>query len=378
MDFRFSEEQKIFREAARKFVEREVAPLVEEAEREETFPRQLLRRTAEEGFLAVGLPEEYGGAGGDMMYMSIFIEEMARECAGIALTIYPCASMAWGLYQSGSEEHKEKYLMPLVRGEAVAALAVTEPNAGSDVMSITTTAREDEDGYVINGRKVFITNGPIADCIILIARTVKKDGSAGISAFIVEGDTPGLTVENRISKLGLRCCETAGLVFEDCRVPASARWGGIEGGFVGLMKGLDRSRVSIASLSIGIAEAAFKASLDYAREREQFGRPIGKFQSIQNKLVDMALRIENSRLLTYKATQLINENAPCTKEASMAKLYASESAVRITGEAVQVHGGYGYSAEYPVERYFRDAKVLTIFEGTSEIQNIIIARELGL
>jgi len=378
MDFKFSEQQRIFREMVRKFVEREVRPLVDEAERTSSFPRRLLKAAADRGLIAVGLPEEYGGAGGDMIYMSIFVEEMARECAGIALTIYPCASMAWGLYKSGSERQKEKYLTPLIKGDAMVSLAITEPNAGSDVMAIRTTAKKDGDSYVINGTKVFITNGPIADFVIAVTKTVENDETTGIGVFIVERDNPGLTAEKKMEKLGLRSCETSGLVFEDCRVPASAMWGEQQGGFAGLMKALDRSRVSIASLSIGIAEAAFSAALDYAKQREQFGRPIGKFQSIQNKLVDMAVRIDNSRLLTYRATQLINDEESCPREAAMAKLYASESAVKITGEAVQVHGGYGYSAEYPVERYFRDAKVLTIFEGTSEIQNIIIAREMGL
>lgn len=378
MDFKFSPEQAMFRETISKFVEREVAPLVEEAEATMAFPRTLMDKAAQAGLIAVGLPEEFGGAGGDMMYISILVEEMGRECAGIALSIYPCVSMAMGIFQSASEEQKERYLGPLTQGKAMVALAITEPNAGSDVMAIQTTAVEDGDDYIINGTKVFITNGPIADIIIVIAKTKNLDGSSGMAAFIVDGDNPGLIREKKISKLGLRSSETSGLVFENCRVPTSDQWGGKSGGFVGLMKALDRSRVSIASLSIGIAEAAFHTALNYAKEREQFGRPIGKFQSIQNKLVDMAIAIENARLLTYKATQLINEGLPCTQEAAMAKRYASEAAVMITGEAVQILGGYGYSSEYPVERYFRDAKVLTIFEGTSEIQNIIIARELGL
>ena len=312
------------------------------------------------------------------MYMSIFVEELARECAGIALTFYACASMAWGLHRSGSEEHKRKYIGPLVRGEAIGSLAVTEPNAGSDVMAIQTTATPDEDGYVLNGRKVFITSGTIADYMIVIANTDKNKDPLGISAFIVERGTPGFSAGKKITKLGLRSSETSELIFEDCRIPASALWGGGLTGFVGLMKGIDRSRVSIASLSLGIAAAAFEAALKYAKEREQFGKPIGKFQAIQLKLVDMATSIEAARLLTYKALDLANEDQSCTKEASMAKLFASETAVKVTGEALQIHGGYGYSTEYLVERYFRDAKLMTIFEGTSEIQNIVIARELGL
>ncbi len=378
MNFKFTEEQQLFRKTVRKFAENEVAPIVEEAEKTETFPRQLLPKAAHVGLLAVGLPEEYGGAGGDLMYMSIFVEELARECAGIALPFYACASMVWGLHKSGSEEHKKRYLKPLIRGEAIGGLAITEPNAGSDVMAIQTTAIPNGEGYILNGRKVFITNGTIADYMIVIANTDKNRDPLGISAFIIEKGTPGFTSGKKLSKLGLRSSETSELLFEDCRIPNSALWGGGTTGFAGLMKGIDRSRVSIASLSMGIAGAAFEAALKYAKEREQFGKSIGKFQAIQLKLVDMATRIEAARLLTYKAIELANEDISCTKEASMAKLFASEAAVKITGDALQIHGGYGYCTEYPVERYFRDAKLMTIFEGTSEIQNIVIGRELGL
>ena len=378
MKFRFSEEQQMFRETVRKFAENEVAPLVEEAERTETFPRQVLPKAADLGLLSVGLPESYGGAGGDVMYMSFFVEEIARECAGIALPLYACASMAWGLHKSGTEEQKQKYLKPLIKGEAIGGLAITEPNAGSDVMAIRTMAIPDGDSYVLNGRKVFITNGTIADYMIVIANRDQDRDPTGISAFILERGTPGFTSGKKLSKLGLRSSETSELIFEDCRIPASAIWGGGLTGFVGLMKSIDRSRVSIASLSIGIAVAAYDAALRYAKEREQFGKPIGKFQAIQHKLVDMATSIEAARLLTYKAIELINDDVSCTREASMAKLFASEASVKITGDALQIHGGYGYCTEYPVERYFRDAKLMTIFEGTSEIQNIVISRELGL
>jgi acyl-CoA dehydrogenase len=284
----------------------------------------------------------------------------------------------------GSEEQKRRFLEPLLRGEAIAGMAITEPNAGSDVAAIQTRAVRDGDSYVLNGTKAFITNGPIADCILVIANTDEHGDPRGLRPFLVEKGTPGFSAGKKLSKLGLRCSETSELAFEDCRIPASARWGGRGGagggvpGFVGLMQSIDRSRVSIASLSIGIAVAAFESALEYAKERKQFGKPIGKFQAIQLKLVDMATRIEAARLLTYKAIELANENAPFTKEASMAKLFATEACVRITGEAVQIYGGYGYCMDYPVERYFRDAKLMTIFEGTSEIQNIIIARELGL
>jgi alkylation response protein AidB-like acyl-CoA dehydrogenase len=379
MSSRLGDEQRMFRDTVRVFARQEVAPLVEEAERTEVFPRKVLRRAGELGLLAVGLPEEEGGTGGDLMYMSLFVEELARECAGIALPLYACASLAWGLHQNGSEQQKERYLKPLLTGEAVAGLAITEPGAGSDVAAIRTSALRDGDGYVLNGRKVFITNGTIADFMLVVANTDPDRNPRGIGAFLVERGTPGFSAGKKLSKLGLRSSETSELVFEDCRIPASARWGGGGApGFVGLMQSIDRSRVSIASLAIGIAVAAFEAALDHAKQREQFGRPIGKFQAIQLKLVDMATRIEAARLLTYQAIALANEGARFTKEASMAKLFATESCVQITGDAVQIHGGYGYCTEYPVERYFRDAKLMTIFEGTSEIQNVIIARELGL
>ena len=383
MNFKPSEEHVMFRETVREFARREVAPLVEEAEATETFPRQVLPEAAELGLLAVALPEGSGGSGGDLMFMSILVEELARECAGIALPIYACASMAWGLDRMGSEEQKTRYLKPLLSGEAIACMAITEPGAGSDVAAIRTSAIRDGDSYILNGTKAFITNGPIADCVLVIANTDPDGSPRGLRPFLVERGTPGFTAGKKLSKLGLRSSETSELNFEDCRIPASARWGGRgkgggAPGFVGLMQSIDRSRVSIASLSIGIAVAAFEAALEYAKQREQFGKPIGKFQAIQLKLVDMAIRIEAARLLTYKAIELANDNAPYTKEASMAKLFATEACVKITGDAVQIYGGYGYCTDYPVERYFRDAKLMTIFEGTSEIQNIIIARELGL
>jgi acyl-CoA dehydrogenase len=335
VNFKLSEEQQMFRETVREFARKEVAPLVDEAERTETFPSKVLRRAGELGLLSVGLPEDEGGSGGDLMYMSLFVEELARECAGIALPLYACASLAWGLHQSGSEEQKEKFLKPLLDGKAIGGLAITEPGAGSDVAAIQTSAIRDGDSYVLNGRKVFITNGTIADFLLVVANTDKDRHPRGIRAFMVERGAPGFSAGKKLSKLGLRSSETSELFFEDCRIPASARWGG-------------------------------------------GGRPIGKFQAIQLKLVDMATRIEAARLLTYQAIELANEGAQFTKEASMAKLFATESSVQITGDAVQVHGGYGYCTEYPVERYFRDAKLMTIFEGTSEIQNVVIARELGL
>ena len=379
VNFKLSEEQQMFRETVREFARKEVAPLVDEAERTETFPSKVLRRAGELGLLSVGLPEDEGGSGGDLMYMSLFVEELARECAGIALPLYACASLAWGLHQSGSEEQKEKFLKPLLDGKAIGGLAITEPGAGSDVAAIQTSAIRDGDSYVLNGRKVFITNGTIADFLLVVANTDKDRHPRGIRAFMVERGAPGFSAGKKLSKLGLRSSETSELFFEDCRIPASDRWGGGgASGLAGLLQSIDRSRVSIASLSLGIAVAAFEAALAYAKEREQFGRPIGKFQAIQLKLVDMATRIEAARLLTYQAIELANEGAQFTKEASMAKLFATESSVQITGDAVQVHGGYGYCTEYPVERYFRDAKLMTIFEGTSEIQNVVIARELGL
>jgi alkylation response protein AidB-like acyl-CoA dehydrogenase len=385
MDFKPTEEQLMFRETVKEFAAKEVAPLVEEAEGTETFPRQVLAKAGELGLLAVALPEGSGGAGGDLMFMSILVEEVARECAGIALPIYACASIAWGLDRMGSEEQKRKYLKPILSGEAIAGLAITEPGAGSDVAAIRTTAIRDGESYILNGTKAFITNGPIADCVLVIANTDADRNPQGLRPFLVEKGTPGFTAGKKLSKLGLRSSETSELVFEDCRIPASARWGGRGGGrragvsaFAGLMQSIDRSRVFIASLAIGIAVAAFEAALEYAKRREQFGKPIGKFQAIQLKLVDMATRIEAARLLTYKAIELANEDVPYTKEASMAKLFATEACVKITGEAVQIYGGYGYCTDYPVERYFRDAKLMTIFEGTSEIQNVVIARELGL
>jgi acyl-CoA dehydrogenase len=383
MDFNPSEEQRLFRQKVREFARTQVAPLVDEAERTQVFPRQILRKAGELGLLAVSLPEESGGTGGDLMFMSILVEELARECAGITLPVYACASMAWGLDRMGSEKQKNKYLKALLDGQAIAGLAITEPGAGSDVASIRTSAIRDGDSYVLNGTKAFITNGPIADCILVIANSARDGNPAGLRPFLVEKGTPGFTSGKALSKLGLRSSETSELYFENCRIPASARWGGSgEGGgargFVGLMQSIDRSRVSIASLSIGIAVAAFDASLDHAKTTERYGRPIGKFQAIQLKLVDMATRIEAARLLTYKAIEMANDGLPFTKEASMAKLFATEACVKVAADAVQIFGGYGLCSDHTIERYFRDARLMTIFEGTTEIQNVIIARELGL
>ena len=385
MSFQETEEHRMFRETIRSFAEKEVAPLVDEAERTETFPRQILERAGELGFLGVARSEDSAGAGSDLNFLCIFIEELGRVCAGVALPLYACASLVSGLEQAGSEEHKKKYLEPLLQGRVMGSLAITEPGAGSDIAAISTTAERDGNEWVLNGQKMFITNGPIAEFFLVVAITKKEGQPDGIGVFLVEKGAPGFTQGKDIAKLGLRCSQTSELSFDNCRIPASAAWGRgankSEGGGSGLgalLQTIDRGRVCIASLSIGIAQAAYETALAYAKERQQFGKAIGKFQAIQHKLVEMASNIEAARLLTGKAIALANEKQPYTKLASMAKLFASEAAVKATGDAVQIHGGYGYCREYPVERFFRDAKLMTIFEGTSEIQNIVIARELGL
>lgn len=395
MDFNLTEEQALFQKSIRDFAAKEVGPLVAVAEATETFPRELLKKAADYGFLKVSLSEEAGGAGDDLMFMSIFMEELSRQCAGIAMPLYAMASMAWGLEKAGSDYHREKYMDRIVNGEVLGSLAITEPDSGSDMMGIKTSARLDGNNYILNGQKMFITNGPVAD-FVLVVSLIKQEGKPdGFGTFFVDKGTPGFTTSEPIKKMGLKTSQVAALYFDDCKIPTANAWGmgggGTGGGSGGdkkmgnnasaihsLMQSIDRARIFIASMALGIAEAAYEPSLEYAKERKAFGKPIGKNQAIQHRLVDMKTRLEVSRLLIYKAAALANERKPYGMEASMAKLYASESAVAVTDHAMQIHGGYGYASELPIERYYRDARLLPIIEGTSEVQNIVIARSLGL
>jgi alkylation response protein AidB-like acyl-CoA dehydrogenase len=388
MDPFLTEEHQIFRETIRKFAQSEIEPLIEEAEREEKFPKQLIARARELDLLGLSIPEKYGGVGADMFMVSIVSEELVRVCAGIGVGLFSVILGPGAIAAVGTEEQKEKYLPAAIKGEKVFCLAITEPGAGSDVSSIQTTAKQDGDHYILNGRKIFITNGTFADYAFIAAYTDKSKGYTGMGLFVVDTKLPGFQVTRKLSKLGHRSAETAELLLEDVRVhkndllggpPAAAGGTGSKGGggFLNIMQVLDGGRIIVASRALGIATAAYEAAFKYAQDRVQFGRPISKFQVTRFKIARMAMDLDAARLLVYRAAWMVNQKMKCTKEVAMAKLFASEVCERIAAEALQIHGGYGYITEFPVERYYRDSKLAQITEGTSEIQHIIIARELG-
>lgn len=380
MDFEFTEEQKMFREAIRNFAEKEIAPLVEEAEENERFPEGLFPRMGALGYLCVRYPAQYGGPGMDKVSECIYVEEVSRICTGIAASLMVQSGIGTSMIlDHGTEEQKQKYLVPAIKGQKIGAFGLTEPDAGSDAAAIRTTAVRHGDHYVINGSKMFITNSTIADFVLLAAYTDKSKGPrGGVSVIIVDRGTPGFTVARKLKKVGCRSSDTGELAFDSCQVPASNLVGEEGKGFPYLMQALEAGRISHASRSIGIAQSAYEASLKYAQERVQFGQPIGKFQAIQFKLARMAMEIEAARWLTFHAAWLYDQGRQCRKEAAMCKLYASETAKKTADEAMQIHAGYGYMRESPVQRYFRDAWLSTITEGTSEIQQLVIARQLGL
>ena len=378
LGFTLNEEQEAFRQAVRAFADKSLAPQVEALEAKEQFPMDLFRELGRLGYLGVGIPEEYGGSGGDMVMRCLLIEEIARINCGFAAALLAHVGLATiPLIKFGTEEQKQKYLVPALRGEKLGSFGLSEPNSGSDAASLRTTAERRGDHYVINGTKMFITNGTIADYCMVAAYTDRTRRGTGISMFIVDTDTPGYSVSRKLRKAGHHTSETAALAFEDMKVPASALLGGVEGGFKQVTGTLEGGRVTHAARSVGVSQAALDAAIQYAKEREQFGQPIAKFQAIKFKLARMAMEVETARTMMLRAAWLF-EQGPCMREAAMAKLYASEVAQRVTWEAVQVFGGYGYITEFPVERYWRDARLMTITEGTSEIQLTLIARELGL
>jgi len=378
LDFSLSEEHIIFRDNYRRFCEKEIAPLVSEAEEMETFPLQLFSKMARLGYICPRYPEKYGGAGIDKLTEVIMREETSRICQGIASSWSAHSYLGtYPIFKWGSEEQKQTYLVPAIQGKKIAAFGLTEPDAGSDVKSIRTTAKQEGDDYVINGRKIFITNGTICDFITLVAYTDLSKGYKGISFFIVEKDTPGFIVTRKLKKEGIRSSETAELLFEECRI-SKDQLIGEEGAFHRIKETLNEGRVGVAGNCVGIAQSAYEAALKFSKERIQFGKPISKFQAIQFKLSEMATEIDAARMLVYRAAWMIDQGKKCVKEASMAKLYASETAVRVAREAVQIHGGYGMMREFPVGRYLRDSLVYTVGEGTSEIQKKIIAKQIGL
>ncbi len=378
IDFELTDEQQMFKDTIRDFGENEITPLVEDAENNEKFPMEIFPKLGEMGFLGIAFPEGYGGVDLDKITECIFAEEMGRINAGIAMCINAHTSLSMmPILKFGSDAQKEKYLIPGIEGKIIGALGLTEPDAGSDARSIRATAVKKGDKYIINGTKTWITNGTMCDYVIVAAYTDKSKKGTGISLFIIDADAPGFTEKNKIHKLGHRSADTAELVFVNCEIPQENLLVG-EGGFAGAMSTLLGARITHAAKSVGLAQAAFEFSLQYSKEREAFGRPISKFQAISFKLAQMATKIETARLLVYKAAWLYSNDKKALKEASMAKLYAAEVVQDVCTEAVQVLGGYGYGVEFPVERYYRDAKLASITEGTSEIQHVVIARELGL
>ncbi|MCI0613133.1 acyl-CoA dehydrogenase [bacterium] len=377
MNFDYTEEQVMIRDMVRDFAENEVRPRLHSIEYEGKFPRDLVKKMAELGLLGLNVPEEYGGAGADNVSYSMAIEEISRVSASVAITMsVNCSVCCFPIYTFGNEEQKRKYLVPCAKGEMLGGFALTEPNAGSDATAQKTSAVRKGDQYVINGTKNWVTNGQEASILILQAMTDPGAGSHGISSFIVETKWPGVRIGRNEPKMGLDGSVTNQVIFEDVEVPVANRLGDEGTGFKIAMKSLDGGRIGVASQAIGIAQGAYEASLKYARERTAFNQKLAEFQAIQFMLADMAMEIEAARLLTHQAAVLRDQGKNFTKAASMAKLYASEMANRVTYKAIQIHGGYGYSQEYPVERYYREARVTTLYEGTSEIQRIVIARNV--
>ncbi len=376
MELRFTEEQQMMRKMVRDFAETEIQPFVEKME-EGQFPREILNKMAELGLMGITIPEKYGGSEMDFTSYIIAIHELSKVSAtiGVILSVHTSVGTNPILY-FGNEEQKQKYLPKLASGEYLGAFCLTEPSAGSDAKSLKSKAVKHEDHYILNGSKVFITNGGEADTYIVFAATDPAKGSRGVSAFIVEKNTPGLVIGKDEHKMGLHGSRTVQLTFEDMKVPAENLLGQEGEGFKIAMANLEVGRIGIAAQALGIAEAAFEYSTAYAKERVQFGKPIAAQQGIGFKLADMATAVEGSKLLLYRAANLRANNIPCGREASMAKLFASKTAVEVSTEAIQVYGGYGYTKEYPVERLFRDAKVTEIYEGTSEIQRMVIGKHL--
>ena len=374
---KFTEEHEMVRQMVRDFAKNEVAPLAIEVDENERFPEETFRKMAELNSLGLPFEDKYGGAGMDLISYTITLEELARVCASTALSYSAHVSLAASpIHMFGTEEQKQKYLIPLAKGEKIGSFGLTEPTAGSDAGGTKTTAVRDGDSYILNGSKVFITNAAYADILVVTAVTDKEKGRRGISNFIIERDFSGFEVGKKEKKLGMRASPTSMLHFTDCRVPAENLLGEENSGYKQFLTILDGGRVGIAAQSLGIAKESLKRAMLYAQEREQFGKPIGEFQAIQFKLADMATQIHAAELMIYDAAFRKMEGKPYIHEAGMAKLFASEIATECANQAIQIHGGYGYTKEYEVERFWRDAKLLEIGEGTSEVQRIVIYREL--
>jgi alkylation response protein AidB-like acyl-CoA dehydrogenase len=377
MDFRPSDEQDLLRRTVREFAEAEMRPHVMEWDEAQHFPMELVPKLAGLGLMGITFDEQYGGSGMSAVDYCICIEELARVCPAIALSIAAHNGLCSAhIAMFGSDAQKRHYLPRLVAGEVLGAWGLTEASAGSDAAAMRTMAVKQGDCWVLNGSKQFITHGTIGSVMVVMAVTDRAKAHRGISAFVIERGAAGLRPGKKENKLGMRASDTSEVVLEDCRVPQGQMVGEEGQGFINALQVLDAGRIGIAALSVGLAQGAFEAARDYAKDRRQFGQPIASFQAIQWKLADAATRIESSRLLTYRAAYLRDQGQRMTRESAMAKLYASETAVRVAEECVQIHGGYGFVKDYPAEKYFRDVKLLTIGEGTSEIQRLVIARQL--
>ena len=374
MNFGLTREQELVRQMVREFAVNEVKPISAEIDETERFPMENVKKMAELGMMGIPFPKELGGAGGDVLSYIITVEELSKVCGttGVIVSAHTslCASL---LYENGTPAQKEKYLIPLAKGEKIGAFGLTEPGAGTDAAGQQTTAVLDGDNYILNGSKIFITNGGVADTFIVFAMTDKSQGTRGISAFIVEKDFPGFSIGKKEDKLGIRASSTTELIFENCVVPKENLIGKEGKGFGIAMKTLDGGRIGIAAQALGIAEGAYEEAVKYMKERKQFGRPLSAFQGLQWMIAEMETKIEAAKLLVYKAAWLKQNKLPYSVDAAKAKLFAAEVAMDVTTKAVQIHGGYGYTKEYPVERMMRDAKITEIYEGTSEVQKMVIA-----
>ncbi|MBV9210698.1 MAG: acyl-CoA dehydrogenase [Acidobacteria bacterium] len=377
MEFELSEEQQQVKMSVREFAEAEIAPHVMEWDESQHFPVELIPKLAELGLMGVIFPEEYGGAGMGYIEYATIVEELSRVDGSVGISVAAHNSLCSNhIYTFGTEEQKQKFLVPLAQGKHLGAWGLTEPSAGSDASGTRTTAVKQNGGWLVNGSKNFITHAIHGDTCVAVAVTDRSKGNKGITAFVFEKGMKGFAPAKKENKLGLRASETASVVFEDCYVPDENLLGNEGEGFLQAMQVLDGGRISIAALAVGIAQGAYESAVRYAKERQQFGKPIAEFQAIQFKLANMATELEAARLLMYRAAYLKDHGKRVTKESAMAKMYASEMSVRVCEEAIQIHGGYGYTKDYPPEKYWRDSKLCTIGEGTSEIQRIVIARQL--
>jgi butyryl-CoA dehydrogenase len=374
MNFKLSEEHQLIRASVREFCQKYVEPAADEIDQQARFPEDIVKKLAEQDWLGIPFPEEYGGAGSDYLSYTIVVEELSRACATTGFTLECHTSLAcYPLFKFGTEEQKKKYLVPLCKGEILGSFALTEPGAGTDAGAASTTAVLDGNDYVLNGSKIFISNAPVAGVLIIFAMTDKSKGTKGLSAFIVPGKAPGLVIGKHLNKMGIRGSLTAEVFLKDCRIPKENLLGQEGQGFRIAMMTLDGGRIGVAAQALGIAQAALDESVRYSKERVQFGKPISTFQAIQWMIADMATAVEASRFLTYHAAWCYDQGLPYSKEAAMAKLFASETAVYQTNRAVQIHGGIGYIKGHKVERLYRDAKITEIYEGTSEVMRMVIS-----